>query len=240
MKLGTDVELSLPVTAWQDYVQVRKFEERMSMLGTKSAPTVIDGVQLHPDSLACEFALVDPCSTVGEFMMRFQHAREIAQSYMGTHLQGYNFIDTSSLPLFSVDICPTVFEAANTFGCSPDWIILRSGKLKLRDTVPDFVRSSTVKETGFHLHIDLPQEYCKDERLLCEAITNYYERTRMLHTWGHPTARPWYRKPMTFRPKKYGFEYRSFGASLADNQPALEMAVTQAFQLMDEIDRRCA
>lgn len=235
--LGFDGEFSLPITGWQDYAQVRRYEERMALLGSKSEPTIIDGVQLHPDSLACEFAILKPASSVGEFMMMFQHAREIAQSYMGTHLQGYNFIDTASIPLFSVDICPTVFEAANTFGCSPDWIILRSGKLKLRDTVPDFIRHSTVKETGMHFHLDIAEP---DEVRLSEAVTSYYDRTRMLHTWGHPTARPWYRKPMTFRPKSYGFEYRSFGAALCENQPAFEMAVTQAFQLMDDMNRRVA
>ena len=233
--LGTDVELSLPMQAFNDITMVRQYEERMSSLGKKYQPTVIENVQLHPDSLACEFAIMEPASSVGDFMMKYQNAREIAQSYMGMHLRGYDWIDTANLPLFREDIMPTVFKAANTFGCAHDYIILRSGKVKLRDNVPDLIKFRSVKEMGIHFHIELTPEYIHDEALMAEAISSYYDRTRMLHHWDHPTQHAWYRKPMTFRPKSYGFEYRSLGAGLADNQSGLELAVTQAFRLMEEV-----
>ncbi len=237
MHIGCDFELTLPQAAWSDLVQVRRFEDRIAALGTKHEPTIIEGVKLHPDSLACEFAMTEPAESVGAFLMQFQRAREVAQAFMGTHLAGYDYVDTERLPLFGPNHCPVVYEAACTFGCDSDYQVLRNGKVMHRETVPTWVHERSVKECSGHLHIDLPDILCDDAERMGTYVGMYYDRTRVLHTWTHPTQRPWYRKPMVFRPKSYGFEYRSLGASLADNQPALELAVTQAFQLMDHLDR---
>ena len=232
--LSCDVELTMPAAGFSDVMKARQFEAALSGLGPKHRPTYIDGVQLHPDSLACEFALEGPASTVGEFMMKFQHAREIAQSVMGMHLVGYDAIDTRTLPLLNPDLMPVCYTAANTFGCSPAWVVLRSGKPKYRNIVPDVVRNSTVKGMGFHFHFNLPEDMCDEEdgTLCARAVSTFCDRTQMLHT---SPGDGWYRKPRVYRPKKYGMEYRSFGAGLADNHAQLEMAVIQAFRLMEEL-----
>ena len=73
-----------------------------------------------------------------------------------------------------------------------------------------------------------------DGEALAPVVEQFYDRIRHLHQWEHPSAGPWYRKPKVFRPKSYGLEYRSLGASVMDDARKREALINESFQFMDD------
>lgn len=245
--LGTDGELgpvNLMGLSASDLVQ---YEHALCSLGTKRRPTVGSAygepVNFHPDGLYAEFAPRSPSSTVSDFLATITNSRQVLEAMMGMELRGYDYVDVSQIPDYSRETCPRLVRLANTFGCSPDAI---GGKWRV---VPPSVKRGTIKEAGCHLHLNLPERYCdqrshRDQmegrpptnlRIAAQIAEEFYEATAFAHVPNVRDVRQWYRVPRVYRPKPYGLEYRSIGASVYDDPDKLAMLATISFAFMAEV-----
>jgi hypothetical protein len=242
---GADCEL-VPVNLKHMSVSdVQMYESALLNTGSKNRPLVVDGVQMHPDSLAAEFAFAEPVYDPASFMMQYQHSHSLLESVIGVELEGVDYVDLQQIVNINPSDTPFLWENARVFGCSPDWQVL-AGRASLRDDVPPRVKNRGLKELGGHIHLTLPNYMLPpvlkvvaglpiyDGGALVPVIEEFYDRIRHLHAWDHPSEGPWYRKPKVFRPKSYGFEYRSLGASVMHDPRKREALALIAFQFMDD------
>lgn len=245
--LGTDMELVPHNLHTMGADAIKDYDHRLHRMGTKYRPIMMDDVQVHPDSLAVEFAIRTPADDPLDFIMAYQSAKSTAERMIGTTLIGVDWVDIDEVVGLTEADTPFLWENSRVFGCSPDWIVMSKHRTaRLRDHVPSPIKTRSLKELGGHLHFTLPLhlrapeitlpngEKSYDGAAIAPLVMNWYERTQMFHTWDHPTEGPWYRKPMVFRPKPYGFEYRSFGASVLDSQQTLEALAREAFDFMED------
>lgn len=244
--LGTDIETVPHNLFTMGLDALRDYDYRLHNMGTKDHPIYMDDVQVHPDSLAVEYAICTPARDPLDFISAVRDAHQTAERMIGTRLVGTDYVDIDEIVHLTEETTPFLWENARVFGCSPDWIVLPNGKPFLRANVPASVKHRSLKEIGCHIHFTLPEHMrppviiyddnreAYDGSDLAPVVREWYERTDWLHQWSHPIERPWYRKPMTYRPKSYGFEYRSFGASLVSDLPALERVAALAFEFMED------
>lgn len=245
--LGSDIE-QVPYDLFtMSGDALRDYDHRLHRMGTKSRPLVMDEVQVHPDSLAVEYAIIKPAEDALDFIAAIDTAHRTAERMIGTKLVGVDYVDIAEIVSLTPEATPFLWENARVFGCSPDWEVMeRTGKARLRDRVPAYIKTRSLKELGTHFHFTLPEHMrppeveladgtvVYDGRPLANVISALHERTAWLYKWDHPTEKPWYRKPRVFRPKSYGFEYRSFGGSLASDRGALERMSMIAFEFMED------
>lgn len=197
-----------------DAEQVRGYDQLLSNMGSKSAPMILPriGGQFHPDGLATEFAPLEPSSSVAEFLASYTRLKQKAERMIGGKLCGVDWVDISRNPEFNVYNAPYLYELAHVLGCSQDW-----DEHGPRTKVPEEIKSSPIKEIGFHIHVDVHPKFREEESQIVPIVLEYEQAINFLRPeWTAPRD-PWYRRHTVFRPKPYGFEYRSFGSSIVEN-----------------------
>ena len=219
--IGVDIEL-VPKSFTQSGVtwpeRARQLVHAHQVLGTKTQPTTDAGFTYHPDSVGIEFA-TPPCRTASDLSDALHHAVGWLEDLLGYEL--------AYMPGDMVH-CSELFDAVAVldrqalatmmqFGCDPDFI----GGAQ-RD-VPAVIKRSDVRELGGHLHVDTTLEPASAADALAHHLLAEYHATAVRGSW--------YRVPGLYRPKPYGLEYRSLGASWA-GQPTL---VQEIFERCDRL-----
>lgn len=227
-RVSYDAEL-IP-TGFHDFddQRMRTYDNALSEYGTKTVPYRYADGQFHPDGLAMEFAPVNPPAEVGHFLLSFANLRDIAvQMARVRSLVGVDWIDISTIPSFTKRNAPLLWELSHTLGCSEDY---DPDGLRV---VPPFIKESPIKEVGFHLHIDLHEKFRPksedDAASMLPCVKDFHAQIEFLLPPWEAGRMPWYRAPMVYRPKPYGMEYRSFGASIVEHPSRFETLVQLAF-----------
>lgn len=224
--IGTDIE-ALPKVMLDPTVdamtKARVLKDLHGNLGTKKDPTMLDDIQLHPDSCGIEFT-TPPVDNADQFVDAIKHSLDTVQGYIDTQLVFINRYDIKDILPALQAIAPDVARIIMERGCDPDWFVPRPGAEGELRQVPWEAEPTTVMELGGHLHVDLP-----------EHTPAHIAATVMAHVLQpyHDTRTDsWYRKPAVYRPKPYGIEYRSLGAEWAASKTKARLifnAVDQQF-----------
>lgn len=205
-----------------------EYDHTLRHLGTKLAPQTFpdENVQVHPDGLATEYAPLEPLSSSDEFLESLIRMHQFSEMLTGIHLVGVDWVDISQMPAFAPDTAPLLWELAHTLGCSEDF-----DQHGVRN-VPQMVKDSPIKEVGFHIHIDVHPKFIDNHESVLPVVQDYHDAVGfLLPTWT-ASRPPWYRAPMTYRPKPYGLEYRSFGASIIEDKGRIAMLARITFDFM--------
>jgi hypothetical protein len=224
--ISHDTEL-IPTGIFHDEALLVQYDSRLSMLGDKTFPCVAEGFQFHADGISAEMAPVKPYLDPFAMFEELYRKKEYYEQILELSLVGMDWVDLNDIGGFSEKTAPFLWDSVRTFGCSPDF---RFGGERC---VPRRVRESTLREAGLHIHIDLRPEY-RDQRTeddiamalpptnahSCAGIASeLHEATAFLFTDSAPLPKElWYRMPETYRPTRYGIEYRSFGSEIV-NRP---------------------
>jgi hypothetical protein len=201
--IGTDIELvpssfvdpkATVIDRARDIMRVHE------VTGSKDSPVFLpNGASIHPDSAGVEFT-THPAPDADAFENEYQTSLMLAQDMLGMELVPIDTYDVSELTDALAAVSPFghhVVRAIMEIGCDPDFI---DGAIR---HVPRAIKIAPVRELGGHLHIDTTQDAGVVANALAEALAPY-------HTGDESS---WYRRPGVYRPKPYGLEYRSLGAS---------------------------
>lgn len=240
--LGFDWE-TIPAQFEQlDSIAMATYEERLLRLGSKSSPYYNRdyGLFMHNDGLFAEAAPRNPCQSKEEMLSFRDNVLSAYQGILGLRMTAVDFLDMRAVKSLNDKVAPRLLAEANTFGCSPDYL---RGKRRI---TPKALAKSPYRESGLHLHLNLADRFC-DQRtpeeterntvptnaVVCAQIAEeFYEATAFLHEGYDRQMRLWYRSPRLYRPKPYGIEYRSFGASLGADVDKFSLLVDIAFAFM--------
>lgn len=228
--LSYDVELLPENFTKFSTKQMAQYDYNLGHLGTKSHPyTDYDrGMQGHPDALFTEFAPLLPYDSSDALLADFIVKKQRARMWCGYSLYGVDWIDVAGVPTFTESTCPTLYPLSFILGCSEDFY---KGRAR---TVPEAVKKSTVKEGGIHFHLNLMPKFCDNAQTVQEPVQELDDAVRFLMPeWTGPRP-PWYRVPGVYRPKSYGVEYRSFGASIVNNEGKFATLVKIMFLFMQD------
>ncbi len=187
--LGCDPELFLQNTAG-------KFISSVGLIGgSKQFPMPIgEGCAVQEDNVSVEFN-TPPCANVDQFIAAIKHnisfCQERAQE-LGLKL--------SIVPSAVFDDDQLQTEAAQEFGCEPDYNAWKGGAQNPRPKAGD----ANLRSAGGHIHVEsdlFPLDLAKamDVFVGCPMIEFDTDQGR----------RQLYGKPGAFRKKSYGIEYRS-------------------------------
>jgi hypothetical protein len=204
--IATDIEMSLVGVPDERYIEFmhRRLPSkdrpgRMAVGGTK--------LQFHNDGLFLEFA-TPPMSDPNEVVELCYEARDHFNRVMPYQ---FEFDYGMEVPDFLRNSGHPILE----LGCAPDSIVSRDGTNFETRRVPHEVRTSTFREAGMHIHVDVPAWVMLERRGVASVV---HELQLVL---GEAQARlldvpedGWYRKPGVFRQKDYGVEYRSLSAAM--------------------------
>jgi hypothetical protein len=181
-------------------------------LGTKDDPTIIDGcIQIHPDSCGVEFT-TPPVDSASDLLDAIRYSQHKAEELIGMPLVFVNQLDLHDVVEPLAAVAPDVLETLLKRGCDPDWHIPEIGAAPFMRPPPGDT-SSTVFELGGHIHADLPEHL--------DAVSAATLLGHMLEGYHDDSPDSWYRVPRLYRPKPYGLEYRSLGASWAGDEQAI-------------------
>lgn len=205
-----------------------RYESSLVSLGTKSDPQrfMEENVQMHPDGLATEYAPIIPFGSSEDFLAAVDYMHNLAESMVNMPLMGVDWLDLADVPDFTADTAPELWELSHTLGCSQDFDPHGARH------VPQLVKDSTIKEVGFHIHIDVHPKFIGDHESVLSVVGDFHAAVGFLLPRWTATRPPWYRKPMTYRPKPYGLEYRSFGASIIEDKGKLALLALITYDFM--------
>lgn len=202
MKLGTDFELPL-INNEGVAVPAHLFTK-----GTKSKPEPLSHGFVQWDNAMVEFntkPAMDKSQFVGGIfnVMREWAARWPQLKYEYADVMHYDqkFVNLDELQML---------------GCDRDFNAY-SGKW---NPVPEALKRAPFRTAGFHIHIDVDltgkELYCYFVRAL-----EYYVGLAMVPFEKRSIRRNYYGMPGSFRPKKYGVEWRTPSSSLLQDKKAL-------------------
>lgn len=181
-------------------------------LGSKERPVPLgDGYFTHPDACGIEFA-TPPCASATEFIEAIRHGQRLVEEHIGCAVVFVDRYDVSEILSPLEALSPAAVRTMMRMGCDPDYEVV-NGVPVLRE-VPRAVANSTIRELGGHLHIDMPEGINKADFTM---LVGYH-----LRQYHHHDASSWYRRPNVYRPKEYGIEYRSLGASWAASSSTIK------------------
>lgn len=228
LQIASDVEVLPTPEVRLDMMATLDWARMLESLGSKTEPSVIEvagcPVQVHADGACLEYAVLEPCTTAGQFMLQQAAVFDGLQREFGFALVGADYYDLREWE--ALRCSPFLSQLVDAFGCSEDYGLF--GKAR---TVPPWVRRQPIRESGVHFHADLREEDLGIEGCVIHAKA----LARILpHSWEVREFRPWYRKPGVFRPKPYGIEYRSMGASMLMDRNKYELIVQLVFNYFED------
>lgn len=187
--LGCDPELFL-----QD--QTGKFISSVGLIGgSKDFPLPIgQGCAVQEDNVAVEFN-TPPCATADDFVRSINFNLDFLRD-RAKELDLKLCIQPSAV----FDDEQLASEAAQTFGCEPDFNAWDRGRQNPRPSAPN----QNLRSCGGHIHIesDLPA-------LALVQAMDLYVGCPMIEFDKDTGRRELYGKPGAFRKKPYGVEYRT-------------------------------
>lgn len=253
-KASFDVEMipsfALDPVGRENHMNWAMYEDQLNGIGTKDNPMLVNmnatSFYVHPDSIALEMAPARPLRSPTEFLEAVESARQYAALLMGYQMVGVDAYDLRTCAYINTPkgqrTCANLLKRGRTMGCAPDY---QYGAVR---EVPAGIKESPVKETSFHLHIDVPEHLmrgtCIPQEIIGPSLQDVVDELRdelSLFTprWEFDLP-PWYRQPGVFRPKPYGLEYRSLGGSLFSDPTRLANVAGTIFEFMAALNRRVA
>lgn len=223
VELGADIEWFPPqiATGEADAAFYKHYDRILASMGSKHRPHIAKGLGVyHNDCTSVEFAT--PVAQGYVDLIEKVHAMHTyLQAHLSLDLQGYDYVD---FPRPNEAEAPYLFMEYTHLGCAKDMV---DGEVR---NLPLSVKTRSIKESGFHIHITLPESVqatfytdrlpTGDDMLMemdtyvKDFVKGLQEETAMFHTPDHPHHKLWYRAPGTYRIKPYGVEYRSIGAGI--------------------------
>jgi len=171
--------------------------------GTKRNPHKVNKGAVQVDGMALEFN-IDPCLSDTEF----DSALTTVMSQLKEMVPDCEFMDSSSV-IFSEKFLESVPEFALELGCEPDY----NGWTLDENVKPN--GAALMRTAGGHVHIggfETDQPFNSDHFLSSARLSRILDETLGLPSllWDQDDQRrQMYGKGGSFRPKKYGMEYRT-------------------------------
>lgn len=205
--------------------------------GSKQDPFNIgDGIKIHPDNIAIELA-VPPSNSEDLFIENINKAIFKAQEYLNKQNSGLEIKkDLVSVYAEKELLKP---KGARTFGCEPDF-----NALMMEMNRPPSSRTN-LRSCGGHIHVGLEESLIDNEFIrLAVLMMDIYLGVPSILLDSDTERRKLYGKASCFRPKDYGFEYRTLSNFWTKSEPlirwafknthkAIEMAKNQSYQDID-------
>lgn len=202
--IGCDPEVFLFDAAGQPVMSCGKFG------GTKRKPKPIDvpkckdaGLAILEDNVTLEFNLA-PSKSIKEFENRVYYAyKHLSNNILGP-------MGLSPSTACEVEFPKELLEsntAAMAFGCDPDFMAFKRGEERIP---PEPEQLKNVRCAGQHLHFGVDENFTKTPKW---AMVQFLEA--LVVPWekgpnkGHGIRKKFYGIPGLYRPKPYGFEWRS-------------------------------
>jgi hypothetical protein len=184
-----------------------KFISSVGLIGgTKDDPMPIDdaGNAVQEDNVAVEFN-TPPCSSKQMFIDNIRKNKDwLAEKAKQLGLT----VALKPSAVFDDDQLQT--EAAQTFGCEPDYNAWEGGRMNPRPAA----QNPNLRSAGGHIHIEIPEFV---DKCLVVQWMDLYVGCMMLEFDNDKDRRKLYGKPGAFRPKKYGVEYRTASNAWIEN-----------------------
>jgi hypothetical protein len=170
--------------------------------GTKKKPFYVDDkVKVHPDNIAIELA-VPPASNEDLFVENIKNAIDSAKAFLSSKNDALR-INTS---LVSCRPPQKLLQnkKAMTFGCEPDY-----DAFLMEINYPPSPNSD-LRSCGGHIHVGL-EKHLRGEQFIRKAVLmmDLYLGVPSIILDTDTERRSLYGKASCFRPKPYGFEYRT-------------------------------
>lgn len=220
MLRGTDTEVLLV------HAETGKFISSIGLIGgSKEYPMDIgNGCALQEDNVTTEFN-TPPTDNVEEFIRSIQYnLDEITKRVSPFGLK------LSITPSAEFDDDQLQNPAARMFGCEPDFNAWNRGKANPRPNA----KSSNLRSAGGHFHVsvdDRPKmlEYVQAMDLFCGVPMVLVDKDK--------GRRELYGKAGAFRPKPYGFEYRTLSNHWISSEELIRYIWTQSEKAVTFIDQ---
>lgn len=170
--------------------------------GSKKDPFDIgDGIKVHPDNIAIELS-VPPADNEDAFVAQIHKAISRAQSFVSS-VNPKAYIKKDLVSVYpSQEILKG--KGARSFGCEPDF---NAWKMEI-NTPPS--SKTKLRSCGGHIHVGLSDELINDEFIrIAVLMMDIYLGIPSIVLDQDKDRRSIYGKASCFRPKDYGFEYRT-------------------------------
>lgn len=178
--------------------------------GSKKEPQPIgSGVTIQEDGVAVEFGMEPVEHEYGseDFIQKAYAAYVSVSQHIKKIKPVYN-LSTRTFWTFNKEALAG--KKAAVFGCDPDFNAYQQGDPYVPISVDDFPYDRC---TGGHIHVGYPKDLCPipDYALvqLVEALSLYFNVGRKSQEYIGIGRHRMYGRPGAFRPKPYGFEYRT-------------------------------
>lgn len=173
--------------------------------GTKKSPIIIDttiGLGILEDGVTLEFN-INPAKSMTEFHANMKTAVKQLTGLIKKQGLIPNPVDTHRFDLETLN----KFPQAMVFGCDPDFEAFKHGEERM-PPMPDDLGG--VRCAGHHIHYGVNWERTKTPVWalvkFMEAFGTLFDTYSTQHI---SERREWYGLPGLYRPKSYGFEWRS-------------------------------
>jgi hypothetical protein len=206
--LGCDPEI------FMQHITTGQFISSVGLIGgTKDFPMPIgEGCAVQEDNVAVEFN-TPPCATAEDFIKSINYNKDYLQqraAELGLKL----CIQPSAV--FDDDQLNS--EAAQTFGCEPDYNAWLGGEQNPRPSA----ENKNLRSAGGHIHIESDLD-CLE---LVKAM-DLFVGCPMIEFDLDQDRRKLYGKPGAFRKKSYGVEYRTASNAWIENDERIRWAWDQ-------------
>jgi hypothetical protein len=173
-----------------------KFISSIGLIGgSKDVPLPIGaGCAVQEDNVAVEFN-TPACANVQEFIAAIKHNLEYCQ-----HKADQYGLNLSIVPSAVFDDDQLANEAAQTFGCDPDFNAWKDGAQNPRPKADN----PNLRSAGGHIHVETDL----DPLLVIKAM-DVFVGCPMIEFDPDQDRRKLYGGPGAFRKKNYGVEYRT-------------------------------
>lgn len=209
-KIGADPELFIREVVPGKKDRFISVEEKDLELipGTKKKPFVVEGGAIQKDGVAAEFN-IHPSSTFKEFSSNIHSVVRSLKGRIQAHSPSYHLTPVPTAT-FSKDYFDKLPAHVLELGCDPDFDAYTDGKPNPRPQTNEPFRTGSG-----HIHLGwapnnkdpFEEGHLKDCLLVVKELDNYLLFAS--EGWDKDVKRrTLYGKAGSFRPKKYGVEYR--------------------------------
>jgi len=184
--------------------------------GTKESPQELPnggGIQVDGMALECN---IPPSDNPVTFVHNLRETIQIVKDLL--RVEGFQIYAENHVN-FSEDLWDETPSEYKRLGCDPDYYLDQEAKRIVEYSPPQRPKDSTFATAGGHIHFGLFHTPIEDTNIL--KTTEYlrdncflaYAFETLMRFWSYEpngwVRRSFYGKPTSFRPKSYGFEWRS-------------------------------
>lgn len=206
--IGADPELF--AYRGENYISVHDI-----LPGTKSQPVKVPNGAIQVDGVAAEFN-IDPADNEETFFVNVNSVKTFLSNFIGVNDSGITLLARPTA-FFNKEYFDKLPDFAKELGCEPDYSAYTKAPNPKPSTTEPFRTGSG------HVHIgwtDVPEEFLFNGHFIdCCELVKQLDATLlpMSYLWdADNTRRKLYGSKGSFRPKKYGVEYRVLSNAWVD------------------------